>query len=231
MIIFSPTLMQTFTYIFILIISLVETFGLIIMVNQRLNTEMKEAKNHFEAIFNTNPDAILISRLNDGVIVNGNEGFTALTGFTHAEVIGESSLDVNIWYHPADRQKLITELGMNGFCENMEAHFQRKDGSQLTGSLSAKIIFLQGAPHSISVTRDITDRKQAEEEKGKADARLRTLSAAIEQSPVTTVITDLEGNIVFVNPKFAETTGYTAEEAIGKKPQDIKNRKHAEFRV
>jgi len=74
----------------------------------------------------------------------------------------------------------------------------------------------------VEIATDITALKLAEEEKRKADTRLRTLSKAIEQSPVTTVITDLAGNIEFVNPKFTETTGYTAEEAIGQNPRILK---------
>jgi diguanylate cyclase (GGDEF)-like protein/PAS domain S-box-containing protein len=73
------------------------------------------------------------------------------------------------------------------------------------------------------VLHDITDRKRAEKEMLGVNNRLRTLSVAIEQSPVATVITDLEGNIVFVNPKFSESTGYTAEEAIGQNPRILKS--------
>ena len=129
------------------------------MVNQRLNAEIREAKEHFETIFNTSPDASLITRLNDGLIVDINDGFTALTGFTRKEAIGKSSLAVNIWKNPVDRQKVINELSEKGFCENLEAQFQRKDGSQLSGSMSAKMITLPGTPHIISVTHDITERQ------------------------------------------------------------------------
>jgi len=45
----------------------------------------------------------------------------------------------------------------------VEAAFKLKDGSQVIGALSAKVITLQGIPHMISVTRDITERKQTEE--------------------------------------------------------------------
>ncbi|MCX6157314.1 MAG: PAS domain S-box protein [Ignavibacteriae bacterium] len=69
----------------------------------------------------------------------------------------------------------------------------------------------------------IIQRIQSEDKKKKDDAIIRTLSLAIEQSPVTTVITDTEGNIEFVNPKFIETTGYTPEEAIGKNPRILKS--------
>lgn len=47
----------------------------------------------------------------------------------------------------------------------------------------------------------------------------------IEQSPTTIVITDTEGNIEYVNPKFAELTGYTAHEAIGNNPRILKSGK------
>ena len=67
-----------------------------------------------------------------------------------------------------------------------------------------------------------TRRKTAEEKKMEAYARIRILSLAIEQSPVTTIITDLSGNIVYVNPTFTKTSGYTSEEATGKNPRILK---------
>jgi len=60
--------------------------------------------------------------------------------------------------------------------------------------------------------RDITERKKAED-------RLRKLSRAVEQSPAIVVITDTQGTIEYVNSKFTQVTGYTAEEAIGRNPR------------
>lgn len=66
------------------------------------------------------------------------------------------------------------------------------------------------------VGRDITSRKQAEME-------LRKLSAAVEQSPVSIVITDMRGNIEYVNPRFCQVTGYSSDEVRGRNPRILKS--------
>ena len=152
------------------------TFGFIIMVNQRLNAESREAKEHFELIFNTTPDAIMITQMNDGHFVDINDGFTKLTGYSRAEVIGTSSRELNLWFDPADRQTLVNELGSSGFCENHEVLFRHKNGTHIIGMMSAKSIILHEIPHIISVTRDFTERKRVENELEESNRKLEQLS-------------------------------------------------------
>ena len=149
------------------------TLGFIILFNQRLSAESREARDNLELIFSTNPDAVLITRMTDGYFVRINNGFSALFGYTRAEVLGKSTMDVNLWANPADRQKLVSTLNEKGFCENLEIVFQCKDQTQLIGMVSARIITLQGDQHIISVTRDITKRKLAEAELREASWRSR----------------------------------------------------------
>jgi len=115
-----------------------------------------------------------------------------------------------------DRPMVLAALQRNAHGETYEIEYRvaQPDGSQ-------RWVRDRGFPvldHDGKVVRvcgiveDITDRRAA-------DAELRRLSRAVEQSPVSIVITDAACNIEYVNPKFVELTGYTAAEVLGKNPR------------
>ncbi len=208
---FSATLAQTATLIVVFIASALWTFGFIMMVNQRLVAENREAKETAELMFNTSPDAVLITRLHDGAFVNINDGFTAMTGYTRTNVLRQSTLTINLWHDPADRHKLILALNEQGFCHNLEAVFQRKDGSQLIGMVSARFMTLQGEPHMISVTHDITQRKQAEDALRASEQRYRLL--ADHANDVIWTMT-LDGKFTYLSPSVYQLRGFTPEEVL-----------------
>lgn len=160
---FIPTLFNIILFFDALIVSLLWTFGLIIMVNQRLNSEMTEAKEHFEQIFSTSPDAAIITRLSDGLIINFNDGYNQISGFSKEDIFGKTSLEINIWQNPEDRKEVIRRIKEYGICENYEAKFRKKDGTEIIGLMSAKLMSLKGIPHIISITRDLTERKKSEQ--------------------------------------------------------------------
>jgi diguanylate cyclase (GGDEF)-like protein/PAS domain S-box-containing protein len=176
---FVPTLFNYIPYIDALVVSLLWTFGFIIMVNQRLNSESIKDKENLELIFNTTPDAVMITRLEDGYFVKINEKFRIFSGYAWSEVVGKSIMELNIWKHPADRQKIVNMLNEKGFCENQEISFLRKDGSTLYGLLNAKRFTLQDIPHIISVVRDITAYKKAEEERQMAARQFQAILSTL----------------------------------------------------
>ncbi|MDO9510414.1 MAG: ATP-binding protein [Bacteroidales bacterium] len=162
--VFTPSLFNFIPYFDALIVSLLWTFGFIMMVNQRLNSEISEAKTHFELIFNTSPDASIITQIENGLFIDCNESFIKLLGYSKADINGKSTLNINIWGNPDDRNEMLRRINEYGFCENFECAFRRKNDRLFVGLLSAKIIILQETPHLISVIRDISERKQIEEE-------------------------------------------------------------------
>lgn len=173
---------------------------------------LQESEERYRLAFKTSPDAVNINRLEDGVYLDVNAGFESLTGWQSSEVIGRSSLEIDIWRNPEDRKKLVDCLRTHGVCENFEAGFRMKGGDHRVGMMSAKLIRLNGEPCILSITRDVTELRQATDQ-------LNKLSLAVEQSPASIVITDLDARIEYVNETFVRMTGYDREEVIGKNPR------------
>nr|WP_300001925.1 PAS domain S-box protein [Tissierella sp.] len=109
----------TATVIISIIISNLWTLGLIIMINQMLNIENHLEKNKLQLIFDTNIDAQLITKLDDGFIVEANEEFYKLSGYSKDEVIGQYAKNSSFWNNPEDRKTFIAEINAKDSCENM----------------------------------------------------------------------------------------------------------------
>ncbi|MCX6307726.1 MAG: PAS domain-containing sensor histidine kinase [Bacteroidia bacterium] len=142
---------------------------------------MRLSEEKFRKAFFTSPDSIAINRLEDGMYVSINKGFTQILDYTEEDVSGKTSLELNIWVDAEDRRRLGQELKDKGFVDNMEANFRGKSGKILDGLMSANIIELGGVLHILSVTRDFTERKKIEKDliiaKEKAEESDRLKSA------------------------------------------------------
>jgi len=121
---------------------------------------LRESEMRFRTVFQTCPDSITISSLEDGKILSFNEGFTALSGYSAEDVIGASAPDINIWNNPKNRQEMTEKLKKNGQVDNFEAKFNRKDGHVITGLISTRVIEINSEPRLLAVTRDITEWKK-----------------------------------------------------------------------
>jgi len=209
--IFAASYTQTSTYLSTMITSTLWTFGFVILLNQRLRVESDEAAENLQLIFNTSPDAVLLTRLTDGKFIQVNNGFSALTGFTRDEVVERTTLNVNIWRNPEERQRLVAILEQDGVCNGLEAVFQRKDGSHFIGSVSASLILLQGIPHVISVTRDITQRHEMDQALRQSEEKFK---ATAEMLPQVIFETDMQGRLVYVNRQAYHIFGYDKDAAV-----------------
>jgi diguanylate cyclase (GGDEF)-like protein/PAS domain S-box-containing protein len=170
------TLVEPFTSLIIFIVSVHWTVGFIVFTNQRVENKSIEAKGKYNLMFKTIPDALLITRLTDGYIVEVNDGFVKLSGYTQAEAEGKSVLDIHLWFDPSERQKFVTLLTEKGSIVNMEFRFRRKNGKPIFGVLSAKTFELNGVMHILSSVHDITTRKKMEEKLRENQEKYRFLT-------------------------------------------------------
>jgi PAS domain S-box-containing protein len=173
--------------------------------------ELRLEKEKYKVAYYTSPDAVNINHI-DGLYVDINEGFTRLTGFTREDAIGKLSSEIDIWSIPEDREKLIKGLKINGYVENLESLFRCKDGSYKTALMSASIIEIEGEPHILSITRDITEKKKIEEQ---LQSSQRTFSQLFYQSSTSMCLYNPEGTLEKANPLFCKMFG-VEEEAIVK---------------
>jgi two-component system cell cycle sensor histidine kinase/response regulator CckA len=141
-------------------------FSIIHDISDRVRAEkaLRDSEEKFSKAFHGSPDSININRFDDGVYLEINEGFTRMTGYTQADVLGRSSTprDLGIWVEQADRQRMVDVLVERGGVE-LEAPFRRKDGTILLGLMSARLIEIDGVKCVLTITRDVTERRKMEE--------------------------------------------------------------------
>jgi len=137
--------------------------------------KLMASQDLFAKAFATSPDAINITRLADGVYLAVNEGFTRITGYTAEDILGRSSVAqaAPLWVDPADRQRLLDRLREHGEVASQEAQFRLKDGSLITGLISARVLLIEGEPTVISITRDISALRRVERERADLAAQLQ----------------------------------------------------------
>ncbi|MGB7537057.1 MAG: diguanylate cyclase [Anaerolineales bacterium] len=152
------------------------TFSLFLMVNRRLFSELERdiavRRNVEEALriseeifgkaFHSSPDAILISRLSDGRLLEINEGFCRLTGYSREEALAGSTTQLSLWADARDREQVVTALLANRIVNNRDYDFRTKTGELLHCWYSGELIELSGEPHIVSIVRDITEQKKTE---------------------------------------------------------------------
>lgn len=151
-----------------------------------------------------------------GNLIEASDSFCSMLGYTREELTG---LHVSQWdaqfTHTEINLALQQQLSTNGRSQ-FETRHRRKDGTILDVEISGAALELDGVPALFNSSRDITARKAAE-------SKLRTLLTAVEQSPVSVVIADVDANITYVNPRFTAITGYSAQEAIGHNPRILQS--------
>ena len=120
-----------------------------------------EAK--FAKAFNANPSGMAITTL-EGRVVDVNEAFLRMLGYERDEALGRTTVELGLWPSQAERTRVIQEAQTHGRVQTVEIESRTKEGARRTLLYSAELIELDGAPHFLVLTTDITERRQLEEQ-------------------------------------------------------------------
>ncbi|TAJ94214.1 MAG: PAS domain S-box protein [Gammaproteobacteria bacterium] len=133
---------------------------------KRAEAALRESEEKFVLLFEKAPFPAGLSRLPDGVIVEVNQAFERVFGFTRQEAVGKTSVEMGI-YPRETRERLIDEFEARGSVGEQEAVLRTKSGEERIMQVSADIVEFGGRKHILTTMQDITVRKQAEHERQK----------------------------------------------------------------
>ena len=171
---------------------------------QRAEKELDISERKIQTITRQATEGITVADP-DGNYTFVNPAFCEMIGYSEEELLQMTVFDVK-----APEQDTSSFYRSKTSEEGLAIHvlLQRKDGSVFVSEVTGKMIEIDGDPQVLGIVRDIDEQVKAQEQ-------VRTLSMAIEQSPVSVVISGTDGSIEFVNTAFEKITGYSAAEARG----------------
>ena len=159
------------------------TFSIYKDISQRVRAEeaLRQSEEKFEKAFRASPDAMVISTVDDGRIIDVNQRYLTLFGFTaREEVIGHTTDELGIYETVQERQRVVDELRTKGFVADMDCRINARGRGVRVFQVSVELLELEGVPRMLSVGRDVTDARAARSELLRSRGRLRELAARLE---------------------------------------------------
>jgi len=186
---------------------------------KRAEDTLKESEEKFSKAFHASPDIFSISTLEDGIFIDVNESFSHISGYTHDEIIGHSSIELGIWVNKAERDKILRKIKKHGRVRDEEFDFRTKSGNIRLMLFSAELITIGSEQCIIAAVTDITERKQAEEALRESEDKYRKL---FELGSDALFLIEVEtGRILDLNDTALKMYGYSREEALQMKNTDF----------
>ena len=185
-------------------------------LTQRLRAEeaLRATEKRFSTAFNVGPHPMCIIALENPHFVSVNEAMVRTLGWREDEIVGHTSLDIDLWVDPKDRGRLFSRLLADGRVDEYEAALRMRDGGIRRFLISGRVFEIAGKGYGVAIATDVTERRQAE-------ARLRAsetrFARAFNASPIPISISTLEERrYINVNDAWLRVMGYAREEVVGR---------------
>jgi PAS domain S-box-containing protein len=175
-----------------------------------------ESEQKFATAFHASPDAIVLTRVADGTILEVNEGYCRITGFTAEQVRGRSTLDLN-WLDPTDRARMYDSIRAGGI-RDYPARVRDAAGCVREVLISGTTVVVGGEDCLLGIVRDVTELNRAE--RAARNERL-FVETMIESMPGALYLYDARGRFLRWNRYFETVTGYGAAELAHMHPLDF----------
>jgi PAS domain S-box-containing protein len=180
---------------------------------KRVEQERRESEQRFNIVYNKIPFAAVLSK-QDGVILDVNQAFERVFGYTKDEVLGKTSLEVGINVDLESRERIISELRSRGCAYDVELKLFTKSRDVRVFLVNLDIVDIRGEKLILQTAQDITERKYAEEKVVYQAALLSNVNDAV-------IASDAQFNLTAWNAAAESLYGWKAEEVIGRNGLEI----------
>ena len=154
--------------------------------------------------FYSSPIAMAITTVAEGRYVDVNEAFERQMGYPRAEICGRTSVELDVWPTPADRDAMIAGLRQKSAVRDQNAQFRTKSGQLISTLYSAGLITLEGVPCVLAAIADITAQKRAEEALQQSESMFRMLAETMQAG---IFICRKDGTFCYFNPPLERYSG------------------------
>jgi len=188
----------------------ISTYSIDLSKSREAEMRIKESEEKFRLSFMTSQDAFYIGTLEEGQIIDVNNGFYELFGYTREEAVGKTSAALGLYVYPEERAKMVAELKANGQVKDLELTGKKRNGELMIISVTVNLWQMNGEQVIMAVIRDITSKKRIEQELTQSETRFREV---LENSISASYKRNLQTNAYdYLSPVFKKIAGYTQEE-------------------
>jgi|GEM_PF-2346376 PAS domain S-box-containing protein len=154
----------------------ISTYSIDLTKSKEAEIKVRESEEKFRLSFMTSQDAFYIGTLDEGKIIDVNQSFFDLFGYSREESIGKTSTELKLYVYPEDRERMVTGLKANGNLKDLELTCRKKSGELIIVSITVNVWRMNNEQVIMAVIRDVTERKRSEEALFKANQRLELAS-------------------------------------------------------
>jgi PAS domain S-box-containing protein len=177
------------------------------------NQALRRSEERFAKVFQRNPVGISITQLDDGRVIDVNDSLLSLLGYSRDEVIGKTTLRLNIWEQNSNRDQTVQMLREGQSIHDQELRIRTKSGELREGLNSIELIELDGEICMLSMLYDITERQRTEAALRDSEEQYRLIA---EHSRDLIVLLDPQGRVLYASPSHQPVLGYAPVELIGR---------------
>jgi len=155
---------------------------------------LRESEERFRLLFSLNPDATVLAHLDSGVIVDVNEAFLRATGYTREAVLGRTTLELEVYADPSQRDVFFAAMRDKGIVSNMLVRLKGFDAEE--GLVSAKRVEIGGKNYILSMIRDVSEIRRTERQLRRLSEEFRAL---LEGIPDQILLVDRDYRVIWRN--------------------------------